>query len=228
MLTRANLAANAAALAHAWRFSENDMLLHTLPLFHIHGLFVAVNTVLASGSSMLLLSRFDAELVLKHLPEASVFMGVPTHYTRLLQLGGLNQRSAAAVRLFVSGSAPLLAETHREFVERTGHVILERYGMTETLINTSNPYDGVRRAGSVGPPLHDTAIRVAAEGASSKRNPESSANCRSRAPAYLPATGRMKRRRALNSPPMAGSRAAMWAASMARGTCTSSAAPRIS
>ncbi len=164
MLTRANLAANAAALAHAWRFSENDMLLHTLPLFHIHGLFVAVNTVLASGSSMLLLSRFDAELVLKHLPEASVFMGVPTHYTRLLQLGGLNQRSAAAVRLFVSGSAPLLAETHREFVERTGHVILERYGMTETLINTSNPYDGVRRAGSVGPPLHDTAIRVAAEG----------------------------------------------------------------
>ncbi len=164
MLTRANLAANAAALAHAWRFSENDMLLHTLPLFHIHGLFVAVNTVLASGSGMLLLSRFDAELVLKHLPEASVFMGVPTHYTRLLQLGGLNKTSAATVRLFVSGSAPLLAETHREFLERTGHVILERYGMTETLINTSNPYEGVRLAGSVGPPLHDTAIRVAAEG----------------------------------------------------------------
>jgi malonyl-CoA/methylmalonyl-CoA synthetase len=164
MLTRANLAANAAALAHAWRFSENDTLLHTLPLFHIHGLFVAVNTVLASGSGILLLPRFDAELVLKHLPEASVFMGVPTHYTRLLQLGGLDKTSATAVRLFVSGSAPLLAETHREFLERTGHVILERYGMTETLINTSNPYDGVRLPGSVGPPLQDTAIRVAAEG----------------------------------------------------------------
>jgi malonyl-CoA/methylmalonyl-CoA synthetase len=164
MLTRANLAANAAALAHAWRFSENDMLLHTLPLFHIHGLFVAVNTVLASGSGMLLLSRFDAELVLEHLPQASVFMGVPTHYTRLLQLSGLNKTSAAAVRLFVSGSAPLLAETHREFLERTGHVILERYGMTETLINTSNPYEGVRLAGSVGPPLQGTALRVAAEG----------------------------------------------------------------
>jgi malonyl-CoA/methylmalonyl-CoA synthetase len=164
MLTRANLAANAAALAHAWRFSENDLLLHTLPLFHIHGLFVAINTVLASGSSMLLLSRFEAELVLKYLPEASVLMGVPTHYTRLLQLAGLNKTSAATVRLFVSGSAPLLAETHREFLERTGHVILERYGMTETLINTSNPYEGVRLAGSVGPPLHGTAIRVAAEG----------------------------------------------------------------
>jgi malonyl-CoA/methylmalonyl-CoA synthetase len=164
MLTRANLAANAQALAHAWRFSENDILLHTLPLFHIHGLFVAINTVLASGSSMLLLSRFEAELVLKHLQEASVIMGVPTHYTRLLQHGSLNKTSASAVRLFVSGSAPLLAETHREFLERTGHVILERYGMTETLINTSNPYEGVRLAGSVGPPLQGTSIRVADEG----------------------------------------------------------------
>jgi malonyl-CoA/methylmalonyl-CoA synthetase len=163
MLTRANLASNAAALADAWRFSAADVLLHSLPLFHIHGLFVAINTVLASGSGMLLLSKFDAALVLKHLPEASVYMGVPTHYTRLLQHGGLNRESTASARLFVSGSAPLLAETHREFFERTGHTILERYGMTETLINTSNPYDGVRLPGSVGPPLKDTAIRVAAD-----------------------------------------------------------------
>ncbi|HEY2675390.1 MAG TPA: AMP-binding protein [Steroidobacteraceae bacterium] len=163
MLTRGNLAANAAVLADAWRFSAGDVVLHSLPLFHIHGLFVAINTVLASGSGLLLLSKFDAALVLKHLPEASVFMGVPTHYTRLLQHNGLNKESTAAVRLFVSGSAPLAAETHGEFLARTGHTILERYGMTETLINTSNPYQGVRLPGSVGPPLNGTAIRVAAE-----------------------------------------------------------------
>jgi malonyl-CoA/methylmalonyl-CoA synthetase len=163
MLTRANLATNAASLAGAWRFREGDILLHSLPLFHIHGLFVAINTVLASTSSLLLLPKFDAELVLEYLPQASVFMGVPTHFTRLLQLSGLNKESCAAVRLFVSGSAPLLAETHREFRDRTGHMVLERYGMTETLINTSNPYEGVRLSGSVGPPLKGTAIRVAGE-----------------------------------------------------------------
>jgi malonyl-CoA/methylmalonyl-CoA synthetase len=161
MLTRGNLGANAAALADAWRFSTSDVLLHALPLFHIHGLFVAINTVLASGSGLLLLPRFDAALILQHLRGASVFMGVPTHYTRLLQHGGLNKEATATVRLFVSGSAPLLAETHREFRQRTGHVILERYGMTETLINTSNPHDGVRLPGSVGPPLAGMAIRVA-------------------------------------------------------------------
>jgi malonyl-CoA/methylmalonyl-CoA synthetase len=135
--------------------------LHALPLFHIHGLFVAINTVLASGSSMLLLSKFDAGPASQLLRQVTVFMGVPTHYTRLLQLPGLNREITAGVRLFVSGSAPLLAETHQEFLRRTGHTILERYGMTETLMNTSNPYDGVRKPGSVGPPLPGTAIRVA-------------------------------------------------------------------
>jgi malonyl-CoA/methylmalonyl-CoA synthetase len=161
MLTRANLATNAATLVEAWRFSRHDVLLHTLPLFHIHGLFVAINTVLASGSSMLMLPKFDPTLALEHLHAATVYMGVPTHYVRLLQQENLNREATASVRLFVSGSAPLLAESHRQFLQRTGHVILERYGMSETMMNTSNPYEGVRLAGSVGPPLQGVSIRVA-------------------------------------------------------------------
>jgi malonyl-CoA/methylmalonyl-CoA synthetase len=161
MLSRANLASNADALANAWRFTGGDVLLHALPLFHIHGLFVAINTVLARGASLLLLPAFDAAAILKQLAQVTVFMGVPTHYTRLLLLPQLNREAAAGVRLFVSGSAPLLPETHQEFARRTGHVILERYGMTETLINTSNPYDGVRKPSSVGVPLPGVAIRVA-------------------------------------------------------------------
>ncbi len=160
VLTRANLASNAAALVEAWCFTGSDVLLHTLPLFHVHGLFAAINTVLASASSLLLLPKFDAASILRHLREASVYMGVPTHYTRLLQQEALNPENTARVRLFISGSAPLLVETHREFLRRTGHTILERYGMTETLMNTSNPYAGPRVAGSVGPPLPGIAIRV--------------------------------------------------------------------
>ncbi|HEX3848495.1 MAG TPA: AMP-binding protein, partial [Steroidobacteraceae bacterium] len=160
MLTRANLASNAAALDDAWRFSPDDVLLHTLPLYHIHGLFAALNTVLISRSSVLLLPRFDAALTLEHLPRATVYMGVPTHYTRLLHHPALTREATARMRLFVSGSAPLLAETHREFERRTGHAILERYGMTETLINTSNPYLGERKPGTVGPPLEGISIRV--------------------------------------------------------------------
>src|SRR5258708_18446199 len=161
MLTRANLASSAAVLAEGWRFCGDDVLLHTLPLFHIHGLFVAINTVLASMSSLLLLSKFDAAETLGHFPRATVYMGVPTHYTRLLQQRNLDRETTGALRLFVSGSAPLLAETHREFLRRTGHVILERYGMSETMMNTSNPYDGMRLPGSVGPPLKGTSMRVA-------------------------------------------------------------------
>ena len=161
MLTRKNLASNAETLASAWRFTSDDVLLHVLPLFHVHGLFAAINTVLASGSSMILLpSKFDAADAVRRLGEATVFMGVPTHYTRLLQEEGLNRESAARMRLFVSGSAPLLAETHQEFSRRTGHHILERYGMTETLMNTSNPYEGARVPGSVGPPLPGVEVRV--------------------------------------------------------------------
>ena len=160
VLSRGNLASNAAVLAEAWQFTHRDVLLHALPLFHIHGLFAAINTVLVSGSSLLLLPKFDAQIILDTLPRVTVFMGVPTHYTRLLQLPGLNRDAAAGARLFVSGSAPLLAETHGEFLRRTGHAILERYGMTETLMNTSNPYRGVRKPGSVGPPLPGIEVRT--------------------------------------------------------------------
>jgi malonyl-CoA/methylmalonyl-CoA synthetase len=160
VLTRGNLASNAETLAAAWHFTAVDVLLHTLPLFHVHGLFAAINTVLAAGSSMLLLPKFDARQTLAYLPQATVYMGVPTHYTRLLQEPGLDRNTAAGMRLFVSGSAPLLAETQREFQRRTGHAILERYGMTETLMNTSNPYEGARVPGSVGPPLPGILLRI--------------------------------------------------------------------
>jgi malonyl-CoA/methylmalonyl-CoA synthetase len=160
MLTQANLAANAVALARAWRFSGQDRLLHALPLFHVHGLFVAINTVVVSGAGLVLLPRFEATAVLQHLPQATVFMGVPTHYTRLLQEPGLDRGAAARVRLFVSGSAPLLPQTLEQFRDRTGQTILERYGMTETLMNTSNPYAGARLPGSVGLPLEGVAVRV--------------------------------------------------------------------
>jgi malonyl-CoA/methylmalonyl-CoA synthetase len=160
MLTRGNLASNSDALAAAWRFTAADVLLHALPLFHVHGLFAALNTVLASGASLVLLDGFDAAEVLRLLPRATVLMGVPTFYTRLLQLPALDRSTTATIRLFVSGSAPLLAETHREFERRTGHVILERYGMTETLMNTSNPYDGVRLPGFVGLPLPGIELRL--------------------------------------------------------------------
>jgi malonyl-CoA/methylmalonyl-CoA synthetase len=160
MLTRANLATNAITLAQEWRFRERDVLLHALPIFHVHGLFVAINTVLASGSSMLFLPKFDADEVVRLLPEATVMMGVPTFYTRLLQHPAFTRESCANIRLFVSGSAPLLAETHREFRARTGHAILERYGMSETLMNTSNPFDGERVPGSVGPALPGVEVRI--------------------------------------------------------------------
>jgi malonyl-CoA/methylmalonyl-CoA synthetase len=161
MLTRANLASNAAVLAEVWHFSSHDVLLHVLPLFHIHGLFVAINTTLAAASTLKFLSKFDAATTLEQMPDATVFMGVPTHYTRLLHHRALGRESTAGMRLFVSGSAPLLTETHEEFRQRTGHVILERYGMSETLINTSNPYLGERLPGSVGPALPGTSIRTA-------------------------------------------------------------------
>lgn len=161
MLSRANLASNATTLAQAWQFTADDVLLHALPIFHVHGLFVAINTVLAAGSSMLFLAKFDADEVVRLLPRASVMMGVPTFYTRLLQHPGLTGDAVRNVRLFVSGSAPLLAETHREFHSRTGHAILERYGMSETLMNTSNPYQGERVPGSVGPPLPGVEVRIA-------------------------------------------------------------------
>jgi malonyl-CoA/methylmalonyl-CoA synthetase len=160
MLTRGNLASNASSLVVCWRFTESDVLLHALPIFHAHGLFVATNTVLASAASMLFMSKFDADEVLRLLPRASVMMGVPTYFTRLLSHSRLSRVTTQHVRLFISGSAPLSAEHHREFEKRTGHAILERYGMTETLMNTSNPYIGERVPGSVGTPLPGVEVRI--------------------------------------------------------------------
>jgi malonyl-CoA/methylmalonyl-CoA synthetase len=160
MLTHGNLLSNAEALAREWRFTPSDVLLHALPIFHTHGLFVATNVTLLSGASMLFLPGFDPEAVLRLLPRASVLMGVPTFYTRLLDYARLDRRLCERTRLFVSGSAPLLAETHTAFEARTGHRILERYGMTETNMNTSNPYEGERRAGTVGLPLPGIEVIV--------------------------------------------------------------------
>jgi malonyl-CoA/methylmalonyl-CoA synthetase len=160
MLTHGNLAANAYALKSCWRFTLQDVLLHALPLFHIHGLFVAVNVTLAAGAALLLLPGFEVDAIVQNLPAASVYMGVPTHYLRLLQDRRVDRELTAQVRLFVSGSAPLLPETHAEWLSRTGHSILERYGMSETGINTSNPYGGERIPGTVGQPLPGVAVRV--------------------------------------------------------------------
>ncbi len=160
MISHGNLAANALALSRAWQFSAQDVLLHALPLFHIHGLFLSSHCALITGAKMLFLDKFDAERVLAALPRASVFMGVPTYYTRLLALPAFDAHACRSIRLFVSGSAPLLSETFNAFRERTGHTIVERYGMTETGVNTSNPLAGERIAGSVGLPLEGTAVRV--------------------------------------------------------------------
>ncbi len=163
MLTHGNLAANGLTLCELWGFGPDDVLLHALPIFHAHGLFVALHCTLLAGARLLFLPRFDAEAVIERLPRATVLMGVPTFYTRLLAHPGLTRERCARVRLFISGSAPLLAETHRRFQERTGHAILDRYGMTETGMNTSNPLDGERIPGSVGPPLPGVEIRVTNE-----------------------------------------------------------------
>ena len=160
MLTQTNLLSNAVALAEAWRFTADDVLLHALPIFHSHGLFVACNVSLLAGGSMIFQPRFDPDEVIAALPRATTMMGVPTFYTRLLDDPRFTRDLVAHMRLFVSGSAPLLAETHERFEARTGHRILERYGMTETGMNTSNPYEGERRAGTVGFPLAGVDAKV--------------------------------------------------------------------
>ncbi|MCH9786066.1 MAG: malonyl-CoA synthase [Gammaproteobacteria bacterium] len=159
MLTHQALASNALTLKESWHFSADDVLIHALPIFHTHGLFVATNITLITGSSCIFMSKFDADEILDYMPEVTVLMGVPTFYVRLLETEGLGKASVN-MRLFVSGSAPLLAETHDRWRKVTGHAILERYGMTETNMNTSNPYDGDRRAGTVGFPLSGVELIV--------------------------------------------------------------------
>ncbi len=160
MLTQGNLLSNAEALVQTWRFTSSDVLFHALPIFHTHGLFVASNVTFLAGSSMIFLSSFKAQQAIEHLPKATTMMGVPTFYTRLLDEPRLNRELVQHMRLFISGSAPLLAETHLAFEERTGHRILERYGMTETNMITSNPYEAERRAGTVGHPLPGVEVRI--------------------------------------------------------------------
>ncbi|MEL6608000.1 MAG: malonyl-CoA synthase [Pseudomonadota bacterium] len=160
MLTHANLASNAETLVGLWQITARDRLIHALPIYHTHGLFVALNTALIAAAEVVFLPRFDADAILDAMPDATMMMGVPTFYTRLLADPRLTRDRAAGMRLFISGSAPLLAETHIAFEERTGHRVLERYGMTETNMTTSNPYDGARRAGTVGLPLPGVEVRV--------------------------------------------------------------------
>jgi malonyl-CoA/methylmalonyl-CoA synthetase len=163
MLTHRALASNAETLTALWRFTADDVLIHALPIFHVHGLFVAVNVTLMAGASMILQPKFDAEAVLEAMPRATAMMGVPTFYTRLLANDRLTRELAGPMRLFISGSAPLLASTHNQWAQRTGHAILERYGMTETGMNASNPYEGARLAGTVGQALPGVQLRIASE-----------------------------------------------------------------
>ncbi len=160
MLSQKNLLSNARVLADHWRFTDTDVLLHALPIFHTHGLFVASNVTLLAGGAMIFLPKLDVDALIGWMPKATTMMGVPTFYTRLLDDPRLTPDLTAHMRLFISGSAPLLAETHRDFTARTGHRILERYGMTETNMNTSNPYDGDRRPGTVGQPLPGVELRI--------------------------------------------------------------------
>ena len=160
MLTQANLLSNGNTLMYEWQFSKNDVLLHALPLFHTHGLFVATNVMLAAGGGMVFLPKFNLDEIIKNLPKCSAMMGVPTFYTRLLADDRFGKKLVEHMRLFVSGSAPLLSETHIQFEKTTGHRILERYGMTETNMNTSNPYNGERRAGTVGHPLPGVDLKI--------------------------------------------------------------------
>src|ERR1700744_2612363 len=160
MLTHDNLASNSLSLVDYWRFTDKDVLIHALPIYHTKGLFVASNVTLFARATMIFLPKFDPEAIIKLMARATVMMGVPTFYTRLLQNPALNKETTKHMRLFVSGSAPLLADTHREWSARTGHAVLERYGMTETNMNTSNPYDGERVAGAVGHALPGVSVRV--------------------------------------------------------------------
>jgi malonyl-CoA/methylmalonyl-CoA synthetase len=160
MLTHDNLASNSLALVDYWRFTNKDVLIHALPIYHTHGLFVASNVTLFARASMIFLPKFDPDLIIRLMARATVLMGVPTFYTRLLQSPALSPESTGHMRLFISGSAPLLADIHREWAARTGHAVLERYGMTETNMNTSNPYDGDRVPGAVGHALPGVTVRV--------------------------------------------------------------------
>jgi malonyl-CoA/methylmalonyl-CoA synthetase len=168
MLSHGNMLSNAVMLKEYWGWKPGDVLMHVLPIFHVHGLFVAVHGALLNGSKMIWMAKFDPKRVIERLPDATVFMGVPTLYVRLLAEPGLNHEAARNMRLFIAGSAPLLIETFNAWIARTGHTILERYGMSETVMLTSNPYSpdaryanqSERRGGTVGFPLPGVSLRL--------------------------------------------------------------------
>ena len=160
MLSHGNLVANAKVLRDLWRFTRRDVLIHALPTYHVHGLFIATHVAMMAGAAMILQPRFEAAAVVAAMARATALMGVPTFYTRLLAHPGLTRRAADGMRLFISGSAPLLAQTHRAWTARTGHAIVERYGLSETGMNASNPYEGERRAGTVGFALPGVELRL--------------------------------------------------------------------
>ena len=160
MLSHKNLISNTKTLSEYWEFTNEDVLLHALPIFHVHGLFVAIGCALYSGATMCWLEKFNVEKIIANLPSCSVLMGVPTYYTRLLASSEFSEKTCANMRVFIFGSAPLLEETFHDFKQLTGHEILERYGMTETNMNTSNPISGQRKPGTVGPPLPGVEVRV--------------------------------------------------------------------
>ncbi|NDE42870.1 MAG: malonyl-CoA synthase, partial [Burkholderiaceae bacterium] len=166
MLTHGNLGSNAQVLKEFWGWKKDDILLHALPIFHVHGLFVAAHGALLNGSKMIWLPRLDTAQLIKHLPRSTIMMGVPTFYVRLLLDPNFNQSVCKNMRLFVSGSAPLLTETFNTFQKVSGHTILERYGMSETVMLVSNPYQGARVGGSVGVPLPGVEVRVVNESGS--------------------------------------------------------------
>ena len=226
MLTHENLSSNALTLIDCWRFSSADRLIHALPVFHTHGLFVAVNVALLSGATMIFMPRFDPEAVIAVLPEATAMMGVPTFYTRLLDHSGLDRNVCANMRLFVSGSAPLLADTHAAWRERSGFAILERYGMTETSMITSNPYDGERRPGTVGFALPEVRVRIVEPESGAQFSVERSESSRSRVPTSSPATGECPRRPRRSFALTAFSSPATWPTLTTTATSTSSGGPR--
>jgi malonyl-CoA/methylmalonyl-CoA synthetase len=220
-------------LREYWQWQPDDVLIHALPIFHVHGLFVAIHGALINGSKMLWLSKFDPKLAISKFPEATVFMGVPTLYVRMLAEPTLTKAQAAHMRLFISGSAPLLIETFSDWQQCTGHTILERYGMSETVMLTSNPcgpdprYGGAteRRGGTVGFPLPGVSLRVMEDDGKAVK-PARSAASRSKARTCSRVTGACPKRPPRNSPPTASSRPAMSARWTSAATSPSSAAAR--
>lgn len=210
MLSHDNLLSNALTLTDYWQFTGDDVLLHALPIYHTHGLFVATNIILGVGGTMIFLPKFDAKEVIKSLPDATSMMGVPTFYVRLLKDEAFRKDLVSHFRLFISGSAPLLAETHIDFEARTGHRILERYGMTETNMNTSNPFDGERRAGTVGFPLPDVALRIVDAETGKEVESGEVGVIEVKGPNVFQAIGRCRKRRVKSFAPTAFSSPAIW------------------